>query len=267
MGKRGELKNKIMDVLTSTGIPWSPKNLAFEIGASYPAVKMALKRMVEEGDVVKLNGRGLYISRHTVLVPANHGKFWTEKPLTLHGIKIVTKQRGGLSSVTLDALRTHHNYTLHRHRVNHSVTFDEEWRERKITVTYFERTKEGYGYIEVFLRASIKPVTFSEFDAFVGWLEGAFPGININSWVVEQLGINWDTQELRLEGVSALTLRAFKNVWLRMYQKSQDLLRVEAHVNVSLTLPEVLEVLSRALDSIDETLKERVLVVTEDMRK
>jgi len=266
MGKRGELKDKIMSILTATGTPWSPKNLAFEIGASYPAVKMALKRMAEEGDVIKLD-RGMYISRHTVLVPANHGKFWTEKPLRLHGIKIVTKQRGPLSSVTLNALRTHHNYTLHRHRINHSITFDEEWRGRKITVTYFEITKEGYGYIEVFLRASLNPLSFSEFDAFVGWMEGAFPGININSWAVEQLGINWDTGELRLEGMSALTLRAFKNVWLRLYQKSKDILRVEAHVNVALSLPEALAVLSKALDSIDETLRERTLIVTQEVKK
>jgi len=266
MGKRGELKNKIVNVLTASGTPWSPKNLAFEIGASHAAVKMALKRMTEEGDVINL-GRGMYVSKHTALVPANHGKFWTEKPLMLHGIKIVTKQREALSAVTLNALHTHHNYTLHRHRVNHSVTYDEEWRGRKITVTYFERMKDGHGYIEVFLRASLKPVSYSEFEAFVGYIEGAFPGISPGSWIVEQLGINWDTTELRLEGVSAITLKAFRNVWLRLYQKSKDLMRVEAHVNVSVTLTEALQVLSRALDNIDDVLKERVLVVSEEVKR
>ena len=256
-----------MSVLNATGTPWKPKTLAFELNASYPAVKMALKRMVEDGDVINM-GKGMYISRHTVLVPANHAKFWTEKPLTLHGIKIVTTEREGLSSVTLSALYNHFNYTGHRHKVNESITFTEEWRGRLLTITFKERTKkDGNGYIEIFLRSSTKPVHFNEFEAFCGFIEGMFPNKSLDVWEAQQFGFNWDTQELRLEGVKAITLRAFKNVWLRLYQKSQDLLRVEAHVNVSLPLSEALSVLGKALDGIDETLKERVLVVTEDVRK
>jgi hypothetical protein len=64
----------------------------------------------------------------------------------------------------------------------------------------------------------------------IAYLKGKFTYFEIMEWKCVQIGINCDYTQLRLDGVSSISLSRFTNAWMQIYQKAQDKMRIEMHI-------------------------------------
>jgi len=248
-GMKGE--DRILEYLAGCDTPQDPQSIALAINRSYGYTRNLLSKMVKEGKVRKV-ARGLYVHPDAV----NVNPKLTMRPLKLHGLKIMTKRREGHTFMTTEEFIKIAPYKPFEHRINHALYYDEVWRERVITVTYHpEHT------IIIDLKSSKKPLNFEEFNAFIGWLEGRFPKIPVGWWELVQVGLNWDIIGMYLDGIESITLEVFKQIWFRMYMKSRDMLRIEAHTNIKLGLSEAIEALQGALDSVEKAAYRKIVVI------
>lgn len=107
------------------------------------------------------------------------------------------------------------------------------WDDRKITFTI-----HGCGLIEIFCSASSNPMSLPDFFRFADFITGFLsPVCNFqkNKALLRQIGINRDFEELRLEGVSCITVKKFLNDWCRIYQHD-GVVRYEHHLKLEITL-------------------------------
>ena len=233
-----ETKNEAQNVYT----------IAHAINRSYGYTRHVISKMAKEGQVIRIR-RGWYVHKDAAFLKDT---IFTMRPLKLHGLKIITKRMQGLPFITITDIVKGANVDLHRHRINHAIIYNEIWRDRLITVTYHpEHT------LIIDLRSSENPLSFNDFDAFTGWLEGRFPSIPLGRWKVLQAGFNWDIIGMRLDGVESITMNILKDVWYRLYNKGRDILRVEVHTNINIGLPEALKALEGALDNLEKSIIER----------
>lgn len=246
------VEDEILEFLASRDEEQSPYSIAFAINRSYGYTRNVLSKMAKEGKVIRTR-RGWYVHRDAIFLKPN----LTMRPLKLHGLKIMTKRGQGHPAATFPTqgdILMGANYTLHRHRINHSLVYDEVWRGRKITVTYHpEHT------LIVDLRCSDNPIGFNEFSGFIGWLEGRFPQIPLGAWQVLQAGFNWDIIGMRLDGIESVTMNYLQEVWYRLYNKGKDMLRVEVHTNIKIGLGEALDALKGALENLEREVDKKVM--------
>lgn len=211
---------------------FTPKDLAFELHLNHNTIKSYCVRLFNEGKIIKSH-RGYYRSVNTIYRFDSENIFYED--ILLHGIKL--EYRGKLCNyIYTNPFLLGDNLTLHRHRKNHSITLSEEWEERIIRFTSHRNC------IEVWIKSSDKPLDYDVFINFEHYLKGKFPKILDFEWKIRQLDIGTDSPLLHLKGVSEISLRVFKNLWLAIYQK-YDRVRIEARsIHKELDLPELLKV-------------------------
>ena len=246
-------KKEALRIFEQYEAPISAYFLSEELQISKAAARQLLHRLHKEG-LIRRESRGFYILTQATTKDG----IMIDAPLQLHGIKIVTKERHGLASVMSSQLLQAAPPSLHRHRINHSLTYSEEWEGRTATITIYHN--EG---AEINLSATNKPLSFPEFCEFCGWIQGKAPAGTLAAWEIRQLGLNYDIPTLHLDGISSITLHAFKNVWLRMYEHNKDRLRLEAHINIALSLPETLEILKGAMESAQQQVGQKIIAKVE----
>lgn len=165
--------------------------------------------------------------------------------LLLHGIKL--EYRGELCNyIYTTPYLLGHNYTMHRHKKNHSITLNEDWEGRSVSLTTHKNL------IEIWLKSSHKPLNYDEFTNFNHYLKGKFPQILDSQWVIKQIDIGIDTPLIHLKGVSEITLKIFKNLWLSIYQKF-DKVRIEARTTQEICFADCLDVYAKFLKSLTTT--------------
>jgi len=104
------------------------------------------------------------------------------------------------------------------------------------------------------MNTSKNPLSFDEFDKFCYWLEGKFGAwVPTHAWTVVQLGINVDLHEMHLDGIKSLKLTNWRNAWFQMYQKGQDLVRVESHMMPNLEMKDALAVMRSFVTSVEQS--------------
>jgi hypothetical protein len=99
------------------------------------------------------------------------------------------------------------------------------------------------------VKCSDEPLTVDEFELLCERLRGRFPAIPDASWYLVQLGVNVDIPNLRIDGFQSLSLSAFENGFLQVYEKNRGTTRVEAHFLPSLELQDVIQTLLKLLPS------------------
>ena len=135
--------------------------------------------------------------------------------------------------------------SLRRHRVNHGITWDEWWAERKTTITEHRRA----GLIEVFCGCGADPMTFKEFENWCNYILGMTRPIDSYQWMVREIAYNYDTQFFRIEGAKRVSLQTFRNSWFNIYQKGEAV-RIEHHATLTIPLPQLLRAQAQAVDEI-----------------
>lgn len=228
-------RNRIVSYLVkSSPAPIQPKTLARYLHLSHNIVKQQLKRILAEpkSPIVRVH-YGWYRGKIQEEFLAG---LELEKHIGLHGIKFEGKCHRGNSpySFVKAAARKY------RKRGIYYEFFD----ERKVTVTV-----HSMGLVEVFISTSLHPMEFPEFDRFISWMRGLLGFVDEGSWRLRLVGVAVDIKGLRIEGATSLSLKVYRNAWFRAYQKGRDMVRIEVHPSVDITLPEVYDWLSRFTDA------------------
>lgn len=101
------------------------------------------------------------------------------------------------------------------------------WEGRFITITIHPEC----GLVEVWVKCSDNPLEYSHMLRLNEYLKGFMSEIcPFTNVMVREIGINKDFRELRLEGVSSISLRNFMNAWSRIYFKETiGAVRIESH--------------------------------------
>lgn len=234
-------KAKILRILERNTRPMSPKEIQKYTKLSIGTIKPYLRQMVASNEVIQ-HDKGLYLSpSHRI---SESGAI--TEPLMLHSINVEHRYNPKQTPPFLrDAIPV--MFGIHRHRINHSLTTNLEYENRKITLTLHEKA----GVLMVASMSTNNPYTLEEFRRFIAWLSGRFPLIPTGQWTIKQIALNWDTKSLRLEGLTAISLQAFENIWIQLYQKTKDMVRIESHLTTTITLQEALEIMLDLNDIID----------------
>jgi hypothetical protein len=118
------------------------------------------------------------------------------------------------------------------------------WENRRITITVFETCK-----LHVYISSSKHPLSFPEFESLLVFLDGFLDAIapfdEPRLVRLKEVGLAKDFKELRLDGVSSVSLRAFRNAFARIYYKDDiQATRVEHHLMLDMPLDVALKSLS-----------------------
>lgn len=206
-----------------------------------------LDRLVKRGHVIKPQ-RGFYSLRIT----AKTLHLLDNPPIVCHGIKI---------EATMTHQGTPHNSILGITSKNPNfdiknwflfMGFEETtnkrwvkrffWDGRFITLTVHPKC----GLIEVWIKCTENPMDFTSMFRFNEFIKGYLsPITSFGDAMIREIGVNKDFRELRLDGVSGMSLHVFLNSWSRIYYKeSIGAVRAEAHWVGSIDFQDCLQMLA-----------------------
>ncbi len=209
--------------------PFTIHELVRRLHISRTNADSTLWRMVRAGQVAHV-GKGLYQHPTGLVVPGA-----PDPRLRIHALKLeartVRKWGDGasrqLSRIVTDSFPQIEG-GLHRHPNNGSLTLRAEWANRRLTITAHPRHDSGL--LEIFLEASLRPMHLLEVHSYLAGFIPAKFDLPPEFWLVTQADWNIDIPgsvktDLSLTGIS---VAAFERLILKVYQKAEDLVRVEA---------------------------------------
>lgn len=196
-------------------------------------IRTELRRMLKKG-LIRCDQKGFY----SLIITHRNLHVLGEVPVQCHGLKIETSMtRFGKHQKTIDGI------TSPRNKIDDDLIewlkvrcFVEttngrfykriNWEGRWVTVTLHPLN----GLIEIWLKASLNPLDAMDLIRFREFLKGMFNEVtDMSGAIVSQIGINKDFKELRLDGLSSITLKNFTNCIWRIYQTRELGVRFEAH--------------------------------------
>jgi hypothetical protein len=207
-----------------------------------------LKRLTERGHITNPH-RGFYSLR----ISAKTLHLLDNPPVVCHGIKIETTMTNPGTPQTLILGITSKETTFDvfswLKMMNFSETTNKRWVKRFfwegrfITLTVHPKC----GLIEIWVKCSENPMDFSSMFRFNEYMKGKLDVISdFKDARVREIGINKDFRELRLEGVSSMSLRVFMNAWSRIYYKeSIGAVRAEIHWVGSISFQDCVELIGK----------------------
>jgi hypothetical protein len=196
-------------------------------------IRSELRRLAEKKQVVRVS-HGFYRIR----ISPDILYFIEHPPTLLHGIMVsmdslkIRKLQNGIHGIPADSCvwddLERMGFELRGNgRFVKKYFFDDD-PDRMVTLT----VHGSVGRVDVYLRCSNHPVNYFEFVEILSYSK-AFVGV-LRPFVSErvvQFGMGKDFREVRLEGLSCLSLRVFRDSWLRVYNKERlGVTRVEQHV-------------------------------------
>jgi len=229
----------------------TPGKIALDLHLNPDSVRKALTRLYRQGKIVRKR-YGHYSTPKTAeeldhtYVDQDPELFYGD--LYIHGLKLEYRGPLCLTFYTQPYL-AHTAVNTRRHRRNRSITSNEEWQDRAISIT------TNKTLLEIFLRCSSSPLSFDAFREYTQYIQGRFPTIKPCEWAVVQhdFGIA-DTPLLSLQGIERTSLHVFKNLWLTMYNNAGKF-RLEGNfVHKSLSLPDCLQAYQMFLKSYKDIL-------------
>ena len=209
-------------------------------------IRQSLRRLEKRGKVIR-ESYGFYHAKMT----ADILHFLETPPTLLHGIKLECQSVQELQNTIEGITSQNYNDTVLKwfdalgfipstnYRYGKELWFDS--RHIKITVHL-------KGLVEVFINSTKNPLSYPDFckmlDYLSGYLEPVTPFNSRNVRLV-QVGVAKDYYDLRLDGVSCISLHKFVNDWSKIYYKSAiSAIRIERHLTCSLQLDEALNTLA-----------------------
>jgi len=227
---RRTLEQKVEEYLYRTAPEESnSKEISYVLKLNCASVRKVLSRMLAKKEsVIQCLHRGFYSHRTTAEVVR---KLVVGQRIELHGFKLEGQCRN-LNTALSFATAAQKTY---RKRGYYKETF--KGRDVSITV-------HSMGLVEVFCSTSTVPMNYFDFRDLISWLKGMFAGTILDQdWMLSQVGLNLDSRQLILDDVKSIKLKVFEDAWFQMYQKAQDVLRIEAHLSPKLPLDVALSIL------------------------
>lgn len=221
---------------------FSPRFIALKLKASYPAVRQAIQRELQDPDsnIVRAR-RGWYRAAYTVdHLRALKG----ERRVGLHGLQFSGKCHNDPTRLFLvkNAPYRYKNMGIY------SLSFH----GRPVTIEVYQNSPT----VSVWLKATNNPLSLDEFDRFCyfiyGWAEGKY--LPEGGWIVTQYGFSLDMYGLDMtkSGYKTMTLSKFRKMWVQVYQKGKDMTRLEVHgVSDQLTEKDLMRVVSTFVSIVE----------------
>jgi hypothetical protein len=144
--------------------------------------------------------------------------------------------------------------TREARRSRHEVIDREEERTfYGVWAAYIQTFPNGTVEVQIGTRG-IPGLRLTDFLGLCGWVAGKYPDIpddGPDGWHIRNLEMNRDLPGYRLEGAHAFTLRLFRNLWLKLYEKEAGPLRVEfRHANVAIPLKDAAVLFGGLVDAL-----------------
>jgi hypothetical protein len=137
------------------------------------------------------------------------------KPVLFHGIRL----DGYCLEKKLKLLIEAHAECKKRWRKHN--WYDLSFEGRNVSVMLVDS-----GYAQVVLNASANPLDYLGWARFRSFLEGLLPGY-IGDFLLKDVDIHCDIREFQLQELKGMRLKVFDNAWFHIYQKTEDILRIE----------------------------------------
>lgn len=211
-------------------------------------IRKELKRLTERGLVVNPH-KGYYALR----ISSKTLHLLDNPPVVCHGIKIeatMTNIGGGqtlIQGITFERTEKdlrhwlamkHFTETTNKRWVKRFF-----WEGRFITLT----VHPNCGLVEIWIKCSENPMDFSSMYRFREYMKGYLSEItDLSDAKIREIGINKDFRELRLEGLSSMSLHVFLNAWSRIYYKETiGSVRAEIHWVGSISFHDCVELIGK----------------------
>lgn len=137
------------------------------------------------------------------------------KPVLFHGIRL----DGYCRMEKVKLLIAAHSECKKRWRKHE--WYDLSFEGRNVSVMLVDS-----GYTQVVLNASTNPLDYLGWARFRSFLEGLLPGY-IGDFYLKDVDIHCDIREFQLQELKGMRLKVFDNAWFHLYQKTEDILRLE----------------------------------------
>lgn len=235
---------------------FNAKTLSKHLKINVKKVTVYLNRLHNKGFILR-TAPGFYKALADMTVIRQNQM--TNPPTLLHGLllecslirKVTKDPQGGfpkrkivILKMTKELIRWLDANEFVYREDNHSYFRYVWWENRRITVTVFETCK-----LHVYISSSKCPLSFPEFENLLVFLDGFLDAIapfdEPRLIKLKEVGVAKDFKELRLDGVSSVSLRAFRNAFARIYYKDDiQATRVEHHLMLDMPLDDALKSLS-----------------------
>ena len=258
LSKPQSIDEKVLN-LFSDGVPRKPIDVVRVLRIKKTTARAVVNRLYTNGELKRLP-TGYYVHKNYEIIHKGlKKKRKVKKEVTEKGIKKIvneeeipiqyTMPRFGFHGIKLEYrdgnwcdknrkfcveilggsyLHTHPSPLRHRHPKNHSIVQQDyitlEGEEVPITITLHKHL------IEVWIKNSEHPIGIDGFNELVGWLKGVFAPLTERQWKLVQIGVNEDLKELKVDGMSDITLKEYRNMLFRIYNKHGIGLRKEFHI-------------------------------------
>jgi hypothetical protein len=219
--------------------PATGKEIALEIGLSYSYARRLLSEAKAAGTIRHVPGVGY------ALVGLAH-----------EDIEVQLENLVAVAKCNIAQVRPTPRVspTVRRHKgFGGVVRWETGWHGRLVHVQEFDN-----GTLHLQLGARGQGLSYLEFAAFLGWVEGLYPRVPLGLWHIKNWEWNHDFMNVRLEGATAITLQAFANAWFKLYQKV-DRMRMEVRQRTDITAKEALDLIMTVADAF---LRRGVMEVT-----
>lgn len=98
--------------------------------------------------------------------------------------------------------------------------YDLSFEGRNLSVTLYDS-----GHIHLALNASMAPLDYLAWSRFRAFLEGLLG--EIGDLRLSDVDVHTDIREMQLQELKGMRVRVFDNAWFHIYQKTEDILRIE----------------------------------------
>ena len=243
MLRQGTTTERIVELLTRKYPDrLSPKTIARALGVNHGSVRSICIRLVRDGRIDRPQ-QGYYCAFPVA-------ERMPVKDLHLHRIQLKWNDReccslgctptkvaaeGELEVLPRPGPPFGLKWRLTRGRGSQMMAL-EIWKDRELRFRWYRTT----GTVVLTLRASERPLAHHEFLSFHSFMDGLFRGhyrvpIEVMPVMAQGMHFNYDLPFMRLEGVQDISLKVFRNFWIRMYQKGSQL-RIEECMEEELPL-------------------------------
>lgn len=231
--RRGEVRARIVDYLLNIA-PQEvmPKTIARVLRIPHNTAKSECMRILAESDspIVRTR-RGWY--RHRMSLETVRG-MPGQKRIGLHGIKLEARRNQDNTGYCLAGKYRYYNQRRYWKRL-----FNGHW----VTITVHD-----WDLVEVWVNASKNPLDLPEFERFIGYVTGLLEFVPLSSWHLIQLGYNFDVCGLKLEGLKGARLDVASKAFMQIYQKGEDVVRMECHDVPRMGIVEAMMVFKQILE-------------------
>ncbi len=192
---------------------FNAKLIALAIGAKPSSVRKELTRLLNDAKAqIVREHYGFYHARTDLGILR---RIAAGKPVLFHNIQLDGICHGMNTKLLIEArVQCKKRY---RKRGYYDLVFE----GRNLSLTLYDS-----GHIHLALNASMNPLDYLAWSRFRAFLEGLLPSY-IGDLYLTDVDVHTDIREMQLQELKGMRVRVFDNAWFHIYQKTEDILRLE----------------------------------------